>query len=377
MRITPHPAKTLIWWYNRRNSIDMNPSYQRRGRLWSPSDKAYLIDSIVNNFDVPKLYFADFQLGDSALNTTKMPFAIIDGKQRLEAIFDFFDNKLVLNGDFVWRADRHLKLGGLSLKDLRSRYAAVAESFENETIDIMSVVTDNVEDINELFVRLNRSKPLTGAEIRNAMVGPVPDVIRNVAGHPFFLVNIKFSSQRAGDYNAAAKLVFFEYEGRPTGTKKTDLDEFAGGRKEETSKRQRAVVHELLELAARRTIDVLDKMAVVFLPKDELLSSAGPIPVYYWLVRETKTEYQAALREFLLSFEGERKKNRQRQINRQEPTADEALGDNPVYSRYDTLNRSVNDVGSHVSRFEILTSEFQKWRVRQHMPLRADAIPKR
>ena len=72
MRNAVHPSKPLIWWYNRRSSIDMNPPYQRRGRLWSASDKAYLVDSISNGFDVPKLYMADFQLGESPL---KCPFA--------------------------------------------------------------------------------------------------------------------------------------------------------------------------------------------------------------------------------------------------------------------------------------------------------------
>ncbi len=59
-KVTPHEARTLIWWLTRRNKIDMNPPYQRRGRLWSDSDKAFLIDSILNGYDIPKLYVADF-----------------------------------------------------------------------------------------------------------------------------------------------------------------------------------------------------------------------------------------------------------------------------------------------------------------------------
>ena len=71
-------AHTLTWWRNRQGKIDMEPTYQRRGRLWSPADKAYLIDSILNGFDVPKVYMADFTWGDSPLNRQKMPYAIID-----------------------------------------------------------------------------------------------------------------------------------------------------------------------------------------------------------------------------------------------------------------------------------------------------------
>jgi len=346
MRITLHPSKPLIWWYNRRATIDMNPSYQRRGRLWSVSDKAYLIDSIINGFDVPKLYLADFQMGESRLNTLKLPYSIIDGKQRLEAIFDFFDGNLVLNEDFVLRSDKRAKLGGLSLKDLRKNHAIVAETFETETVDIMSVVTDSEDDINEIFVRLNRSKPLTGAEIRNAMVGPVPDVIRRVAKHPFFSENIRFSVTRAGDYNAAAKLVLFEYEDRITNTKKKDLDVFAS---------VNTIDKNRLELAARRCLDTLNDMQEVFLPRDELLSSAGPVPVYYWLIRESEVTNQTVIREFLVAFERERTLNRKKQISGAPEDSDQ------TFARYDTLNRSVNDVGSHSGRFKILADELPKW----------------
>jgi hypothetical protein len=345
MRITLHPSKPLIWWYNRREMIDMSPSYQRRGRLWSSSDKAYLIDSIINGFDVPKLYLADFQLGDSPLNKSRLPYAIIDGKQRLEAIFDFFDGNLVLNDDFSLRLDTRLKLGGLSLKDLRNSYTNVAEMFETETVDMMSVVTDNEDDINELFVRLNRSKPLTGAEIRNAMVGPVADIIRSVAKHPFFSENIKFSVQRAGDYNAAAKLVLFEYVDKPTGTKKKDLDAFASGEN---------IEHTRLELAGRRTVDTLDVMQEVFLPRDELLGSAGPIPVYYWLVKQATPQQRSRLREFILRFEADRQKHRDAHAKGQK------VNGGHEFVRYDTLNRSTNDAGSHQGRFEILKNALDR-----------------
>lgn len=346
MRITLHPSKPLVWWFSHRDQIDMAPPYQRRGRLWSSSDKAYLVDSIINGFDVPKLYLADFQMGESPLNRSRLPYAIIDGKQRLEAIFDFFENKLVLNEDFSWRQDPSLKLGGLSLRDLRSGYPKVAEVFETETVDIMSVVTNDEADINELFVRLNRSKPLTGAEIRNAMLGPVSEMIRNVTRHAFFSENIKFSTTRAGDYNAAAKLVLFEYENKMTSTKKRDLDAFTNPDRLDRSR---------LELAGRRALDNLDNMQEVFLPKDDLLASAGSVPVYYWLVRDASLETQPVIREFLVSFEKDRRENRKRQI------AGVARDAHPIFARYDAFNRSTNDLGSYNGRFEILKHEMIRW----------------
>ena len=39
------------------------------------------------------------------------------------------------------------------------------------------------------------SKPLTGAEVRNAMQGVVSEYIRQISEHTFFKKNIKFSIQ--------------------------------------------------------------------------------------------------------------------------------------------------------------------------------------
>jgi len=36
------------------------------------TDKQYLIDSILNGFDVPKIYVADFTWGDSPLHSQKL-----------------------------------------------------------------------------------------------------------------------------------------------------------------------------------------------------------------------------------------------------------------------------------------------------------------
>ncbi len=355
IRIMPHQTRTLIWWYGRRESIDFSPPYQRRGRLWSPQDKGFLIDSIINGFDIPKLYLADFQYGNSSLNEKKLPYAIIDGKQRLEAVFDFFDNKFTLNNDFVFRSNPNLKLGGLSLKDLRSHYRFIADEFENFSFDIMSVVADDERDVNELFVRLNRSKPLTGAEVRNAIAGPVTDVIRSITLHSVFQESIRFSVKRAGDQNAAAKILLFEYEEKMTPTKKSVLDDFARGRQIDGG----TIDKNKLELAARRVLDTLDAMDEVFLPSDELLSSAGIFPVYFWLVREVGLPSRKYIRQFLIYFENNRKKNRESQ-------KDFGSSANLLqqYTRYDTLNRSTNDGISHKGRFEILISEFMDFHKR-------------
>jgi hypothetical protein len=343
-QMEPH---TLTWWRNRQDKIDMDPPYQRRGRLWSVTDKQYLIDSILNGFDVPKIYMADFTWGDSPLNNQKLPYSIIDGKQRLEAIFDFFTGKITLNKDFRYLEEPSLNLGGLGYQDLKKRYPLVAEIFDEYGLLVMRVIAKSDVPINELFVRLNRSKPLTGAEIRNAMSGRAPQLFRQIAKHDLFLENVAFTMTRGQDLNAAAKLLYFEYSNAVRETKKASLDQFARDSVKDTKG---------LELAARKVIDVLDTMSEIFLPTDKLLNSAGVFPVYYWFIRSRSTEDYPFIREFLVRFDTERRANRERAAAEpKDKNVDQEL------LQYDGLNRSTDDVRSHEGRFNILTRRFNKF----------------
>ncbi len=346
-KISQFENKTLSWWYSKRKKLDMDPPYQRRGRLWSTTDKAYLIDSILNGYDIPKIYVADFTWGDSALNKKQLPYAIIDGKQRLEAIFDFFNGNLVLNDDFTYLEKPSLKLGGLGYKDLLSNHQEIAEEFQNFNLLVMGVYAKNDSPINELFVRLNRSKALTGAEIRNAMAGPAPGLIRQIASHDFFITNIRFDVKRGQDLNAAAKLLLFEYNKNFSETTKNSLDKFVKGTEDNREK---------LELAGRHVVDNLNDMSSIFLPKDKLLSSAGILPVYYWFVRSVNENKYSYIREFLNEFEKERRNNRK--LVREEPDSPNIKS---VFVEYDNYNRSTNNYQSHSERFRIIKSSFSSF----------------
>jgi uncharacterized protein with ParB-like and HNH nuclease domain len=341
------PPRPLAWWIAQRDKIDMNPLYQRGGRLWSKSDKAFLIDSILNGYDIPKIYMADFTIGVSDLNKKGLPYAIIDGKQRFEAILDFADGKLTLDSEFVLQSDPRLGLAGLGYPDIVKLYPKVADSFNTWPLSVVHVITDEDEKIDELFVRLNRSKPLTGAEIRNAMSGPVTEINRFLASHEVFKSLISFTTKRAQDKNAAAKLLLFEYTGKPVETKKGSLDRFTVQAKRESAK---------LELASRRVVDTLDRISEIFLPRDPLLRSAGVFPVYYWLVRESDVKQDAYVREFLNAFERSRKENRELAAN----PATASKADSELQT-FDRLNRSTDDERSHVDRYKILAKRFHEF----------------
>lgn len=345
--VKPFDVRTLSWWNVERDTIDMDPPYQRRGGLWSPADKAYLIDSILNRFDIPKLYIADFTYANSPLNLGRRPYAIIDGRQRFEAIFGFFDGTVVLNKDFQYVDDPALELAGLSYKDLQKNFPRVAQRFENFNLTVMSVITDDASKINEMFVRLNRNKPLTGAEIRNAMRGRVPLLAREVAQHEFFATRIKFKTLRGQDLNVAAKFLLVEFRGRFVDTKKVHLNRFV----EEAVKSESTD----LEQAAGRVRRILDRMCEVFVPRDSLLASEGPLIVYYWFVRSRASEELGAVRQFLLRFEEERKRVTALEETKIRPK-------DRIYLVYEAERRNINDHGSMIARFRILEEAWRAFR---------------
>ena len=332
-------SRTLSWWYQERENIDIAPVYQRNGGIWSTYDKAYLIDSILNGFDISKLYIADFTYGNTTLNHTNRAYAMIDGKQRMEAIFDFFDGKISLDSAFEYAEDPHIPLAELGYRDLVQKFPRIASKFSNYNLSVSSVITDDESKINELFVRLNRNKPLTGAEVRNAMSGVVPESTRRIAAHEFFASRVKFGTLRGQDKNASTKLLLTEFLGSFTDTKKVQLNSFV-------EQGIRAESYDITR-AEGRVMNNLDKMRDVFLDRDPLLSSPAAIVIFYWLVRSLSDIERDSLRGYLLKFDKDRKANRK--IAKESPQ-----NANSSLLLYDSLNRSPDDQKSIERRYIML-----------------------
>src|SRR6202000_2718752 len=86
-----------------RARIDLSPPYQRQSDVWQREKQQLFIDSILNGFDIPKLYFHDVQ-------AKGFRYAVVDGKQRLGAIWSFLDDKLPLSDDFELFEDESVEL---------------------------------------------------------------------------------------------------------------------------------------------------------------------------------------------------------------------------------------------------------------------------
>lgn len=73
--------------YKRRDRYEI-PDWQREA-VWSQDKSALLIDSILRGWKLPKFYL---------IQTSEKPdlYEVVDGQQRLGAIWSFFDGDVVL-----------------------------------------------------------------------------------------------------------------------------------------------------------------------------------------------------------------------------------------------------------------------------------------
>lgn len=83
--------------YYYRFGVDMNPVYQRE-LVWSLKDKESLINSIFNNIEIGKFVLIERDYSDNDYS-----YEILDGKQRLNALTEFLENKFQYKGVYYYQ----------------------------------------------------------------------------------------------------------------------------------------------------------------------------------------------------------------------------------------------------------------------------------
>lgn len=76
--------------------IEMNPDYQR-DLVWSQEDKFNLIASVFAGVDIGKFLFVHLEWGDREDHKS---YEVIDGKQRITALVEFYENRFSYKGKY-------------------------------------------------------------------------------------------------------------------------------------------------------------------------------------------------------------------------------------------------------------------------------------
>lgn len=346
LKTYPMPNSAILRLNSERDNINTDPDYQRRSDIWTLDKRQLLIDSILNDYDMPKLYFHLLSIEQKKDSGTGCDYAIIDGKQRLETVWGFIDGNFRLADDFIYLLDPKVKAGGLTYVDIAKEYPKLKIRFDSFGLPIMLVETDDIDLIEDMFSRMNEAVPLNAAEKRNAFGGSMAEVIRRVSSHDFFTTRVRFNNNRYQHREVAAKLLYLEYSlknhGKITDTKKPYLDAMV---KQYTKKQEFS--HNDFE---SMVINILNLMTNIFSKEDPLLKAQSPITVYYLLFKDAQEQNRLGLisRAKLISFQEEMERN-------QKQAAEDITKANFDYLEYDRMSQQgTNDAASIKERVRIL-----------------------
>lgn len=216
--VVGHMPSTLdvSWFIDMRNSrqLELNPPYQRHS-VWGLRDRRFFLDTIFRGFLCPPIY-----LHKTIVNGRAM-YAVVDGKQRIESVFAFYDNKLSIPADFG-----NDRLDGKKWRDIQNDPELV-ERFMNFSFPIENII--NIASVKEIFDRLNRnSKILNPQELRHAKYQGwfISFAEQEVEDELWAKCRVwtKGNAKRMKDVQVISELLLLTIEGQVTGFDQERLD---------------------------------------------------------------------------------------------------------------------------------------------------------
>jgi hypothetical protein len=148
----------LSWFLDQdaQKKLNLNPPYQRKS-VWTLKDKRFFLDTVLNNYPCPAIYLQ--KVTDENYKTT---YNVIDGKQRLTTVIDFYNNRIRLPDNLGYETLNNKKWS--EIKDDKIKISFLNYSFSVETLDSIDYIGWNM-----VFKRLNsNAKMLSHQELRHS-----------------------------------------------------------------------------------------------------------------------------------------------------------------------------------------------------------------
>lgn len=166
-----YPLNTVVSLLESGN-YQLDPEFQRRHR-WDDARKSRLIESFIINIPIPPIFLYEKSYAQ---------YEVMDGQQRMSAIFDFYKNKYALTGLQEWK-----ELNGYKYQSLPEKIKAGIDRRYISSIILLQETAKNDIDAQKLkqlvFDRINSGGvQLQPQESRNAIyAGPLNQLCKDLA----------------------------------------------------------------------------------------------------------------------------------------------------------------------------------------------------
>lgn len=189
----------------------VDDTYQRRS-VWSEKDKVRLIETILLQLVIPELFFwkADTD-PETGISTTH----IVDGQQRIKAIYSFINNEFKLKPQYLLDESSKEKYANKYFKDLDTETRKTFWNYQLMIIEIDSAATR--DDIITMFNRLNLTDyNLNDQEKRNSVSGEFAALAREISDNPLWDEKRLFTGpdvKRMKDVEFCASIILLHRKG--------------------------------------------------------------------------------------------------------------------------------------------------------------------
>lgn len=174
----------------------LDPIFQRR-KVWDDARSSRLVESVILEVPLPVFYLAESKDGTQE---------VIDGQQRLTALFHFLDNKFALGG-LKARPD----LNGKQFKGLDKPTQRLVRGCALRTVVFKKESDDSLRF--EIFERLNTGAvPLNNQELRNCVYrGRYNELLKTLSTDPDYvwLMGFKGPEKRYKDVEYVLRFAAF------------------------------------------------------------------------------------------------------------------------------------------------------------------------
>lgn len=291
------PSWPLVSLNKRRKQINTNPDYQRPS-VWTKNQKQMLIDSILHDYDIPKIYLHEKEKGK---------YDVVDGQQRIRTIWSFYDNEFPLAKD----AD-NINGKVVANKKYSELDPEISDIIDTYNLDLVILDNENEDEIREMFLRLQNGTSLKSQEKRNAIPSKMRDFVKKVANHDFFY-KVNFKDSRFTYDLIAAQMCKLALSGEIVNVKDKDLNDMYWNNKgfDETCSQAKNIF---------RILDYLNKM---FQSKSPELKRYSVISLFL-LIMDLMPNYDIRNREqdlynWFVKFETNRMEDLSKEAEKQSP----------------------------------------------------------
>ena len=335
---------TIAWFLDqdRATRLDLEPPYQRNDMVWSPAYKKYFIDTILQNYPSPVIF-----LHVEISSTGEALYHVVDGKQRLTAIFEYLKGDFTITGGDVPNSYR-----GKVFAELDNN---LKQEFYRYSIPVQEVHDANERDLRQAFDRLNRNvAKLSAQELRHAKFdGDFILEMERLADEPFWEdvgIATKANIKRMKLDEFVSEVFLLTVLGIQDGSQTKNLDKYYSDYDEGIPDK------DLHMRKYRAMIRIIENLGTTFISSSRYKNLSDFYSLWAALLpyagNPEGLDYQAT-KNALTDFE------RQYNAYLENPGPDPALNNPDIIAYYDSTRQGVNKDANRKKRAEVLSKSIR------------------